>query len=182
MAHWWGLEGRRCEAISPPSLSPGFPFSPSLCLPLPSPARRKGYWGWTNKSHGHQTLLTTAALGLLTTFYRPLQCADTRSQKTHARSEHMCVHTMEPSPSRWQWFYKSPQCEVSYSPSSSRTTSAVWALGNVCGGGATIQQLNCCYSASRGELSIKPIKNGCESRNWFVKGSWCQLPLKLWPI
>ena len=135
-------------------------FSPSLSLP-PS-ARRKGHWGWTNKSHGHQTLLTTAALGLHSDSVLlvsavcsyPHPKAHTHDLNTHMRARkhtHCWV-----SPSTWQWFYKSPQCEVSYSPSSTRTTSAVRAEGE--GKRGTIQLLNCQCAALQGGLSIKLIK------------------------
>lgn len=165
---------RRGEGVK--RSAPLLPFSWSLSLS--SSASRKGHWGWTNKSHGHQTLLTTAALGLHSdSVYWSLQCAYSHFQKTHACTQ---THThCRASPSTWQWFYKSPQCGVSYSPSSTRTTSAVQAQGKG-GERRTIPLLNC--SAVQEELSIKLIKNGRESRNWFVKGSWCQLLLKLWPI
>lgn len=99
-----------------------------------------------------------------------------RSTHTHARKHTHCWV----SPSTWQWFYKSPQCEVSYSLSSTRTTSAVRAQGERGKrDNSTIELLLFCFA---GRVVDKAHKKGCESCNWFVMGSWCQLPLKLWPI
>lgn len=87
----WLIGGpRRGEGVKRSDLPPSlFFFSPS--------ARRKGHWGWTNKSHGHQTQLTTAALGLHSDSVLLVSAACT-SKPT------LCLV----SPSTSQWFYKSP--------------------------------------------------------------------------
>lgn len=173
MAHWCVQEGKRCEAIGP---LPAFPLF-SLSLFLSSSACRKGHWGWTNKSHGHQTLLTTAALGLHSdSVYWSLQCAYSCFKKTHACTQ---THTPPSLPINMTVVLQVPTVR-SLIPQVALEQHQQYKHREKGGERRTIQLLNC--SAVQEELSIKLIKNGRESRNWFVKGSWCQLHLKLWAI
>lgn len=124
MAHWWGRGG---EGVKRPPLC--------LChLPLP-PSRRKRPLGlnkqitWPSNTTHHcctGTSFRQRFTGLCSVLIF------TSNRRTQSLNSHMhprkCTHCWVP-PSAWQWFYKSPLCEVSHSPSNTRTTSAVRAQG-----------------------------------------------------
>ncbi len=158
----WLIGGaRRVEGVKRSGL-PSLPVSLSLppALSLPQPGEKATGAEQTN----HMAIKHYSPLlhwdFIQTAFYWSLQCTHTNIQRhTHSLNTHtyMRKHThCWVSPSTWQWFYKSPQCEVSYSLSSPRTTSAVRAEEKR--ERRTIQLLNRCCSALQGKLSIKLIK------------------------
>lgn len=125
--------GEGVKRSPPPPLLP-FPLFFSLSLPQPAEkaigAEQTNHMAIKHYSPPlHWDSIQTAFTGLCSV----LIPASKRRTQTHANA-HKCTHThahthRRASPSTWQWFYKSPQCEVSYSPSSTRTTSAVQAQG-----------------------------------------------------
>lgn len=153
----WLIGGaRRGEGVKrsalPPSLLLSLPLS--LSLSLPSPAKRKGHWGWTNKSHGHQTLLTTAALGLhsdgvllvsaVCSYPHP---KGARTVWTHARM-HANIHAAE-SPRQHDSGFTSPHSVRSLIPRVALEQHQQYERREK-GERGTIQLLDCCYSALQG--------------------------------
>lgn len=153
-----GLGGEKVWSGQPYPLSwfPFLPLSPSLSQEK-RPLGLNKQITWPSNTTHHcctGTSFRQRFTGLCSVLIPTSKGAHTHvlDAHTHARKHTHCWV----SPSTWQWFYKSPQCEVSYSPSSTRTTSAVRAEGE--GKRGTIQLLNCQCAALQGGLSIKLIK------------------------
>ncbi len=87
MAHWCGQEGRRCEAISPPSLLVSLSLPPSLSLPQPG-EKAIGAEQTNHMAIKHYSPLLHWDF-IQTAFYWSLQCAHTHIQRrTHSLNTH----------------------------------------------------------------------------------------------
>lgn len=150
----WLIGGaRRGEGVKRSALPPSLLLSLPLSLSLPSSAKRKGHWGWTNKSHGHQTLLTTAALGLhsdgvllVSAVYSYPHPKDVCTVWIHAHM-HANIHAAE-SPHQHDSGFTSPHSVRSLIPRVALEQHQYEQREK--GERGTIQLLNCCYSALQG--------------------------------